>query len=477
MKEIRSVILAGGSGKRLWPLSRKTYPKQFSKLFGEMTLFQATAKRLCSSDIVKFLPHITITTTDFRFIVSDQLQEIGVNSGPILIEPESKNTAAAILASSLFAYSDDKDAVLLCAPSDHMIADFRRFHEAIVAGMSSVKQGKIIAFGVKPTRPEINYGYLEVEKNVAGNLIEAPVLSFVEKPNLETAEQMVAQGNFVWNTGILMFRAHDLINAFDCYAPETLALVKDAVKRSSIDLGFHRLSAEPWLMLDNVSIESAIVEKAQNLVSILYTSKWSDLGGWGEVWRESDPDPYGNVTSPNGHAIDCTNSLLRSESSSQQVVGLGLDDIMAVAMPDAVLVAHRQRSQDIKKAVKLLSSKSIVQAEIFPEDHRPWGWFESLVLGDRFQVKRICVKPGAALSLQSHNHRSEHWIVVEGTAKVTIDGKINFLSEGESIYVPLKAKHRMENPNKMPVLLIEVQIGEYLGEDDIIRYEDLYARL
>jgi mannose-1-phosphate guanylyltransferase/mannose-1-phosphate guanylyltransferase/mannose-6-phosphate isomerase len=218
------------------------------------------------------------------------------------------------------------------------------------------------------------------------------------------------------------------------------------------------------------------MEKAQNLVAVPYASKWSDLGGWDAVWLESEPDTSGNVTSETAHAIECSNSLLRSESGSQQVVGLGLNDIMAIAMPDAVLVAPKERAQDVKKAVGLLKSKDIAQAEIFPKDHRPWGWFESLALGDRFQVKRICVKPGAALSLQSHTHRSEHWIVVEGTAKVTIDDEIKLVSEGQSVYVPLGAKHRMENPSKFPMVLIEVQIGTYLGEDDIIRYEDVYAR-
>ena len=287
---------------------------------------------------------------------------------------------------------------------------------------------------------------------------------------------MLDADHYLWNAGIFLFRAQDMIDAFRTYAPDTLKLVSQAVTNASEDLGFLRLASEPWSELQDISIDYAIMERAQNLVAVPYVSKWSDLGGWDAVWAESKPDALGNVTSETAHAIECSNSLLRSESSGQQVVGIGLNDIMAIAMPDAVLVAPKNRAQDVKKAVELLKSKDIVQAETFPKDHRPWGWFESLALGERFQVKRICVKPGASLSLQSHNHRSEHWIVVEGTAKVTIDEDVKLVTEGQSVYVPLGAVHRMENPGKLPMVLIEVQIGTYLGEDDIIRYEDVYAR-
>lgn len=287
---------------------------------------------------------------------------------------------------------------------------------------------------------------------------------------------MLEAGHYLWNAGIFLFHAQDMMDAFSAYAPETLDLVSQSINEASTDLGFLRLAAEPWSEIEDISIDYAIMEKAQNLVAVPFASKWSDLGGWDAVWSESRPDGSGNVTSETAHAIECSNSLLRSESSGQQVVGIGLNDIMAIAMPDAVLVAPKERAQDVKRAVELLKSKGIAQAEIFPKDYRPWGWFESLALGERFQVKRIRVKLGASLSLQSHKHRSEHWIVVEGTAKVTIDDEVKLVSEGQSIYVPLGAKHRMENPGKLPMVLIEVQIGTYLGEDDIIRYEDVYAR-
>ncbi len=473
---IYPVLLAGGSGARLWPLSRKSYPKQFFNLIGEKTLFQCSAKRLTSSDIIKFASHITLTNADFRFIIGEQLQEIGIDPGPTLIEPEGKNTAAAILAASIFAHEKDKDAVLLVAPSDHVIPDTAIFHEAIKVGLSHVKNQKMVTFGIKPTHPETGYGYLELSTDTLDDNGTSDISKFVEKPHLQDAKQMLASGHYLWNAGIFLFHAQDMMDAFKAYAPETLDLVSKSINEASSDLGFLRLAAEPWSEIEDISIDYAIMEKAQNLVAVPYASKWSDLGGWDAVWSESEQDTSGNVTSETAHAIECSNSLLRSESGSQQVVGLGLNDIMAIAMPDAVLVAPKERAQDVKKAVELLKSKDIAQAEIFPKDHRPWGWFESLALGDRFQVKRICVKPGAALSLQSHKHRSEHWVVVEGTAKVTIDDEVKLVSEGQSVYVPLGTKHRMENPGKFPMLLIEVQIGTYLREDDIIRYEDIYAR-
>ena len=476
MAKIYPVLLAGGSGTRLWPLSRKSYPKQFSKFVDGNTLFQSSAHRLTTSDTLDFASHITLTNSDYRFIVGEQLLEVGIDPGPILIEPEAKNTAAAILAASIFVHSEDENSVLLIAPSDHVIPDTEDFHAAIKVGLSHVQNRKLVTFGIKPTHPETGYGYLALSKNTIDEYGSSDLEKFIEKPDLHGASHMLEAGHYLWNAGIFLFRAKDMIDAFSTYAPETLDLVLKAVNEASIDLGFLRLAPEPWSELKDISIDYAIMEKAQNLVAVPYASKWSDLGGWDAVWAESKPDALGNVTSETAHAIECANSLLRSESSSQQVVGVGLNDIMAIAMPDAVLIAPKNRAQDVKKAVELLKAKDIAQAEIFPKDHRPWGWFESLALGERFQVKRIYVNPGAALSLQSHKFRSEHWIVVKGTAKVTIDEDVKLITEGESVYIPLGAVHRMENPGKLPMVLIEVQIGTYLGEDDIIRYEDVYAR-
>ena len=476
MEKIIPVLLAGGSGTRLWPLSRKSYPKQFSNLIGDKTLFQQSALRLTSSKLIDFAPHITLTNSDFRFIVVEQLQEVGIDPGTILIEPLAKNTAPAILAASLFALEQDHEAVLLVAPSDHIIPDTIDFHNAVSIGLSHVRNGKIVTFGIDPTHPETGYGYLELSQNYLDDNKTSSVLRFVEKPDLILAEKMHEAKNFLWNAGIFLFKAADMVEAFRNFATDTLEQTSKSLEASTTDLGFLRLAPEPWLKLEAESIDYKIMEKALNLVAVPYTSKWSDLGGWDAVWSEQSKDSTGNVTSKEARAIDCSNTFLRSESPSQQIVGLGLDNILAIAMPDAVLVAHKDRAQDVKKVVDLLKADNVSQAEIFPKDHRPWGWFESLTIGDRFQVKRICVKPGASLSLQSHSHRSEHWVVVAGEALVRIDDQVKMVTEGQSVYVPLGAVHRMENPGDEYMVLIEVQIGSYLGEDDIVRYEDAYAR-
>ena len=304
-----------------------------------------------------------------------------------------------------------------------MILDTREFHAAIKVGLSSVQNGKMVTFGVKPTHPETGYGYLELSRDCIGENGAFDLKNFIEKPNLRVAKNMVNSGHFLWNAGIFLFRAQDMITAFRSYATDTLDYVTQALNNASVDLGFLRLASEPWSELKNISIDHAIMEKANNLVAVPYESNWSDMGGWDAIWSAGKKDEFGNVTSESAHAIECENSLLRSESSSQQVVGIGLNDVIAVAMPDAVLVAPKERAQDVKKAVELLNKNNFAQAEVFPKDYRPWGWFESLKVGDRFQVKRLCVKPGGTLSLQSHEHRSEHWIVVEGVAKVTMNSK------------------------------------------------------
>lgn len=474
MKRITSILLAGGSGTRLWPLSRKSYPKQFSTLLGDETLFQSSAKRLISSAAVHFDAPVTMTNSDFRFIVIEQLQGAGIDPGAVLIEPEGRNTAPAVLAATIYASKRDPEATILIVPSDHVIPDTLAFHGAICEGLKETANGRIVTFGVTPTRPETGYGYLEL--SVVSSGCAVPLKRFVEKPDAEAAKAMLDAETYLWNAGIFLFRAKDMIAAFQAHAPELISPVSDAVEQGYVDLGFFRLAAEPWAKCENVSIDYAIMEKIDTLSAVPYSAVWNDLGGWDAVWLEQGPDAEGVVTSENATAIECQNVLLRSENESQHLVGFGVEDIIAIAMPDAVLVAHKDRAQDIKVVVSTLKAVGVVQAETFPKHHRPWGWFESLVIGGSFQVKSIHVLAGAALSLQSHRHRSEHWIVVEGTAKVTVDGSVTLLTEGQSAYIPLGAIHRMENPGKVPMVLIEVQTGVYLGEDDIIRYEDNYAR-
>ncbi|UWR98370.1 mannose-1-phosphate guanylyltransferase/mannose-6-phosphate isomerase [Phaeobacter inhibens] len=471
---ITPILLCGGSGTRLWPLSRKSYPKQFVPLVGETTLFQASALRLSGEG---FAAPMVLTNSDFRFIVTEQLAEAGIDPGAILIEPAGRNTAPAVLAAALWLRARDPDGLMLVAPSDHVVPDAAAFRAAVAAAEPAARAGELVTFGIKPDRAETGYGYLELDGDPGDFSPKVIGLKrFVEKPDLATAEDMLASGQFLWNAGIFLFSVKAIIAAFETHAPDLMAPVQGAVDQGEPDLGFLRLDPAAWDGAADISIDYAVMERAENLAVVPYAGGWSDLGGWDAVWRESGPDGDGIVTQGRATAIECSNSLLRSEDDGLEVVGIGLKDVIAVAMPDAVLVADASRAQEVKKAVAALKAKSARQAEAFPKDHRPWGWFESLVVGERFQVKRIHVHPGAALSLQSHHHRSEHWIVVEGTAKVTVDDSVQLVSENQSVYIPLGAVHRMENPGKVPMVLIEVQTGSYLGEDDIIRYEDIYAR-
>jgi mannose-1-phosphate guanylyltransferase / mannose-6-phosphate isomerase len=471
---ITPVLLSGGSGTRLWPLSRKSYPKQFVPLVGDETLFQASARRLSGAG---FAAPLVLTNADFRFIVTEQLGAIGIDPGAVLIEPDGRNTAPAVLAAALWLEQADPDGLMLVAPSDHVVPDAAAFRAAVEIGRAAAEAGKLVTFGITPDRAETGYGYLELGERLdpgAPRLMD--LVRFVEKPDAASAAEMVATGRHLWNAGIFLFSVRAIIDAFKAHAPELVGPVGEAVAKGRADLGFHRLDPAAWATVEDISIDYAVMERAGNLAVVPFAAGWSDLGGWDAVWRESGPNGDGVATAGNATAIDCRNTLLRSEDENLEVVGLGLDNVIVVAMPDAVLVAPKDRAQEVKAAVAALKAKNARQAESFPRDHRPWGWFESLVIGERFQVKRIVVHPGAALSLQSHHHRAEHWIVVHGTAKVTIEDRVDLVSENESIYIPLGQKHRLENPGKLPMVLIEVQTGSYLGEDDIIRYEDVYDR-
>jgi len=418
---------------------------------------------------------LVITAADFRFIVAEQLAAEAIRPSAILIEPTPRNTGPAILAAALHLAALDPEALMLVMPTDHSIPDTEAFRRAVMAGIDRAAAGRIVVFGIRPDRPETGYGWIELNAAAEANQPQ-PVARFVEKPPLAQAQAMLAGGRHLWNAGIFLVRAASLIDSFAEHAPDLVPPVREAVAGARPDLDFLRLAEEPWSRAREISIDFAVMEKAASIDVVPLDTAWTDLGDWNAVWRENGGTQGGLVAEGAVTAIDCEGSLLRSEVEGQHVVGIGLRDLVVVAMPDAVLVADRARSQDVKTAVAEMKAHSVRQAEVFPRDHRPWGWFETLALADRFQVKRIVVKPGGALSLQSHIHRAEHWIVVSGTAEVTVGDEVRLLSENQSVYVPLGAIHRLANPGKVPVVLIEVQTGAYLGEDDIIRYEDIYAR-
>lgn len=471
---IHPILLCGGSGTRLWPLSRKSYPKQFAKLMGDESLFQGAAHRLSGAG---YAAPLVVTAEPFRFIVTEQLAAIEQAPNAVLIEPEGRNTAPAVLAAALWLERQSPDALMLVAPSDHVIPDAPAFRDAVAAAVPRALEGDLVTFGILPDRPETAYGYLQLAVD-ADPAAERPqsLSGFFEKPDKQRAAEMLASGNVLWNAGIFLFSVAAITAAYRSYAPVMLRRVQGALDDATTDLGFTRLAAGPWAEVEDISIDYAIMQKADNLTVMPFRKGWSDLGGWDAVWLESGPDATGNVCSRHATAIDCRDTLLRSETAGQEVVGIGLEDMIVVAMSDAVLVARKSDAQRVKEAVSALKARGATQAVQLPRDYRPWGWYESLVIGGRFQVKRIVVKPGAALSLQSHHHRSEHWIVVEGTARVTVGDEVKLLTENQSVYIPLGAVHRMENPGKLPMVLIEVQTGSYLGEDDILRFDDVYNR-
>ena len=468
---ITPVLLCGGSGTRLWPLSRKSYPKQFASILGDESLFQASARRFSGEH---FADPLLVTADSFRFIVGEQLEKCGLSSRGTLIEPEGRNTAPAASAAALMPAKSDPQGLMLLVPSDHAISDAQAFRDAVCSGTVAARDGQIVTFGIAADRAETGYGWLESGAETHPSVME--LKQFVEKPDRKKAETLLKDKRYLWNAGVFLARVDVMIKAFRTHAPEVLTAVEIALEKATLDLGFTRLDPETWVRVPDISIDYAVMEKAENVSVVRFDGAWSDLGSWEAVWQESPRDEHGNAMTAHATALDCENTLLRSESDEIEIVGIGLKNVVAVAMRDAVMVADISDSQNVKKAVATLKERKAKQAVQFPVDHRPWGWFETLILSDRFQVKRIHVHPGATLSLQSHNHRSEHWIVVAGTAKVTVNDEVKLVTENESIYVPLGAKHRMENPGKVPMVLIEVQTGAYLGEDDIIRYEDVYAR-
>jgi mannose-1-phosphate guanylyltransferase/mannose-6-phosphate isomerase len=469
------VILCGGGGTRLWPLSRADYPKQFARITGPESLFQAAVRRVA---VPGFAPARIVTGSSCRFLAARQMAETGIVPAAVLLEPEGRDTAPAVLAAALSAAESAPDAVLLVCPSDHVIGDPGALQAAVRTGRAAAEAGHLVTFGVRPDGPQPAYGHLELPAPLPCPAPPGPhaILRFVEKPDPVTAAAFAASGRHWWNSGLFLFSVQGLLDAAAEHAPELLARTWDAVQAARTDLGFLRLDPEAWAAVPRASLDRAVMERADGVRMVPLETPWSDLGGWDAVGRAMGADASGTSVSGPAEAIDCEGSLLRAESPGQALVGIGLRGIVAVAMPDAVLVADRRAGERVRLAVERLGARAAPQAAGFPRCHRPWGWYESLAAGERFQVKRIMVHPGARLSLQSHVHRAEHWVVVAGSARVTVGVTTRLLAENESLYVAPGEVHRLENPGRVDLHLIEVQTGPYLGEDDIIRLEDAYAR-
>lgn len=471
---ITPVILCGGSGTRLWPSSRQSVPKQFAHLIGDQSLFQSAVQLAIDPC---FVPPVIVTGDAFRFMVEEQLEAVGQGASAILIEPEARNTAPAVLLAALHLAARDPDALMLVLPSDQLIRGPAAFRAAVAAALGQAQAGTLVTFGIEPERPDTGFGYLELADPAARNAAQPqPLRRFVEKPDAATAEAMLATGRYLWNAGIFLFSVSAIIQAFRTHAPDILSAVSAAHAGAHEDLGFTRFDRNAWGRSPGISVDYAIMEKAANLAVMPYAGGWVDLGDWTRVWLESGPDTAGNVCSAGATAIDCAGSLLRSEASGLHVVGLGLEDMLVIATADAVLVAPRSASGRVGEVVARLKQDGVPQAIASARELRPWGWFESIARGDRFQVKRILVKPGASMSLQSHKHRAEHWVIVAGTATVTVGDELRELQANQSVYIPAGSRHRLENRGEAPIMLIEVQTGAYLGEDDIVRYQDQYAR-
>jgi mannose-1-phosphate guanylyltransferase/mannose-6-phosphate isomerase len=465
------VILCGGVGSRLWPLSRELYPKQLIGLTEPRTMLQATVDRL--DGIADRTDPVLVAGDEHRFMVAEQLREMGVAPRTIVLEPEGRNTAPAVAVAALLARADGDDPCLLVLPADHRIADPAAFRKGVEAARVHAEAGRLVTFGIPPLSPETGYGYIQRGQALDG----APgfeVARFVEKPDRATAEVFVACGDYLWNSGMFAFRASVYLEELKAHAPDMLAACEAAAAEAVRDLDFTRLDADAFAACPSKSIDYAVMEKTTRAAVVPVSMGWTDLGSWSAVWEAGAPDADGNVLVGDVIARGVSDSYIRSES--RLVAAVGLDDLVIVETPDAVLVAHRDRVQEIKQVVEALKESERPEVTLHRTVYRPWGSYTVLEVADRFQVKRISVNPGAALSLQMHHHRAEHWIVVKGTAKVTCDDDTFLLAENESTHIPVGTRHRLENPGQIPLEMVEVQSGAYLGEDDIVRFDDRYGR-
>ena len=485
------VILSGGSGTRLWPLSRELYPKQLLPLVVEKTLLQETVSRLSGIDDIA--NPIIVANENHRFMIAEQMRVIGVNPMAIILEPVGRNTAPAVAVAALHASAQGKDPVLLVLPADHVIKDIASFQAAVASGERFAQEGRLITFGIVPNRSETGYGYIKkgyaltpkgkaVDKNKKGLPVtdrSSPaticnVDRFVEKPDFATAKKYVASGDYLWNSGMFMFRTSAFLKELKRLAPDMLGACRKAYKGLIQDFDFLRLDTQAFSACPSDSIDYAVMEKTEAAAVIPLDAGWSDVGSWSALWEVRPRDENGNALSGDVLMNDVTNSLIYADS--RLVAAIGISDSVIVETSDAVLVAHRDHAQKVKQIVDVLKKRNREEALLHRRVNRPWGSYECIDRAERFQVKRITVTPGATLSLQKHMHRAEHWIVVRGTARVTRGDDVITLSENESTYIPLGIRHRLENPGRIPLELIEVQSGSYLGEDDIERFDDKYGR-
>jgi mannose-1-phosphate guanylyltransferase/mannose-6-phosphate isomerase len=465
------VILSGGSGTRLWPISRRNLPKQFLSLAGSDTLFQQTVRR--AQKLPDAAPAVVVASDDHRFLAAEQLQELGVAGASILLEPVARNTAPAIAVGALQAVARDPNALILVLPADHLIGDEQSFADAVAKARPLADQGWLVTFGIRPDRAETGFGYIHRGKALDNSTFE--VDQFVEKPKLDVAERYVSSGEYDWNSGMFLFQATRYLDELRHHAPAMLAAATASFEKANADLDFIRLDEAAFAAAPSDSIDYAVMEKTSRAAVVPVSCGWSDIGSWDALWMAAEKDADGNHLEGDVIALDTKGTLVRSHER-HLVATIGLEDIVVVTTPDATLVARRDASQDVKKIVDHLKTAGRSEHDLHRVVRRPWGSYDSLEQGERFQVKRIVVKPGAALSLQMHHHRAEHWIVVKGVAEVTCDDKVFLLAENQSTYLPLGSRHRLRNPGKVPVELIEVQSGSYLGEDDIVRFDDVYGR-
>ena len=468
---LHPVVLSGGSGTRLWPLSRKNQPKQFLALVGERSLYQETVLRAAALPDAQ--APITVCSDDHRFMVGEQLQAIDVDSGGILLEPAPRNTAPAIALAALHAVARDADATLLVMPADHLIEDEAAFRDAVAKATVLSREGWLVAFGIEPDYPETGYGYIRrgAALGEAGYRIDR----FVEKPDLATAEGYLSEGDYAWNSGMFLFSADRYLEELGRHAPGILDAAREAHARASSDLDFTRVDEAAFKASPSDSIDYAVMEKTDRAAVVPVSCGWSDIGSWSSLWSVAERDADGNRHEGDVISVDTKDSLVRA-SERRLVATIGVEDLVIVDTPDATLVARKDRVQDVKAVVDALNAAGRTEHLSHRKVYRPWGSYDSIGVGPRFQVKRIVVKPGAALSLQKHAHRAEHWIVVSGVAEVTCDDRVFDVHENQSTYIPLGAVHRLRNRGTEPVELIEVQSGSYLGEDDIVRLEDVYGR-